>query len=271
MNVAFEYTSLLLLFPLGLRMLRKGIWRIAALCCVVLMLAASANSNHFALADSSQSHLDKLFTMVMLLETVAGVAFYVRSARSNRGGSFRSGAFSGFAHLILPLQQALPAYFLLVAFAPPFQVETSLVGKGRPFELLQAGGLLQVVLYILTAVLYSMACVEEKCVAAIATPVPTEEVPASDECVICLGSCENCEEGNELTDRWRRLRCGHQYHESCIFEWFKKSQKCPTCRRHVCEKGTTKWAEASSRVNEAATITEDSRARGTEMITRIEL
>merc|ERR1711865_430857 len=183
------------------------------------------------------------------------------------GGSYAWDAFTGFAHFMLPLQQALPAYFLLVAFAPPFQVEPSLVGKGRPFEMLQAGGLLQIVMYILTAVLYSMACVEEKCVAAIATPVPASEVPAADECVICLGSCETCEDGHEQTDRWRKLRCGHHFHETCIFEWFNKSQQCPTCRRHICEKGTTKWAEGAS----SAIVVEDVSAQGTEMVPRMEL
>ena len=37
--------------------------------------AASATRNHFALADKTLSHLDVLFTLVMLLEIVAGLAW----------------------------------------------------------------------------------------------------------------------------------------------------------------------------------------------------
>lgn len=238
-NVAMEVTAFLLLLPLGIRMLQKGLCRIAALAIVVMLLAASAKHNHFALADNTHSHLDQLFSLVMLLEMVAGVAFYVRSARGK--GGFVLDPFCGFAHFMLPLQQALPTYFLLVAFAAPFKVEPSLVGKGRPFELLQAGGLMQVVMYILAAVLYSMSCAEEKQVSAFAQLVPRSEVPSADECVICLGSCEACEDTDVLKENWRRLRCGHQFHEHCIFQWLKKAQQCPMCRRHICQKGTVKW------------------------------
>jgi hypothetical protein len=33
--------------------------------------------------------------------------------------------------------------------------------------------------------------------------------------------------------KWRRLRCGHQFHEECLFKWLKKAKKCPTCRCHM--------------------------------------
>jgi len=248
-NVAMEVTAFLLLLPLGIRMLQKGLCRILALSCIVLLLASSAMHNHFALADNTHSHLDQLFSLVMLLEMVAGIAFYVRSARGK--GGYVLDAFSGFAHFMLPLQQALPTYFLLVAFAAPFQVEPSLVGKGRPFELLQAGGLMQVAMYILAAVLYSMSCAEEKQVSLFAKLVPRGEAPAADECVICLGSCEACEDPEMLKSNWRQLRCGHQFHEHCIFEWLKKAQQCPMCRRHICEKGSVKWIGSVPRLEES--------------------
>jgi len=107
--VAMEGTAFLLLLPFGVRMLRKGFCRIGALVLVVMLLAAFAKFNHFALADSTHSHLDMLFSLVMLLEMVAGIAFYVRSARVKSGCALD--AFSGFAHFMLPLQQALPTYF----------------------------------------------------------------------------------------------------------------------------------------------------------------
>jgi len=104
---------------------------------------------------------------------------------------------------------------------------------------------MQVAMYVLAAVLYSMSCAEEKQVSLFAAPVPPSEIPAADECVICLGSCEACEDAEVLKHNWRRLNCGHQFHEHCIFEWLKKAQQCPMCRRHICEKGIAKWKGAS--------------------------
>lgn len=64
--------------------------------------------------------------------------------------------------------------------------------------------------------------------------VPRDQVPAGDDCVICLGSCEEgCSGGPKDSDCWRRLPCNHQFHEDCIFEWFRKSKNCPVCRRPV--------------------------------------
>lgn len=234
MNMALEITAFLLLLPLGLSVFRTGVWRIMGFQIAVGVLASAAMFNHFSLAGSKASHLDALFSMVMLLETAAAVAFYVRSTKVK--AYYALEAFSGFAHVFLPFQQALPAYFLAVAFAPAFQVEPSLVGKGYPFELLQAGGLLQIVMYLLAGVVYYMVCAEEKRVSSFAVPVASCDAPPADECVICLGSCESCELcDHRLKPRWRRLQCGHHFHEHCIFEWLKKAQRCPMCRRHVCK------------------------------------
>lgn len=64
--------------------------------------------------------------------------------------------------------------------------------------------------------------------------VPPSEAPEGDDCVICLGCCEEGRFGN-LTDLecWRRLPCGHKFHEGCIFEWLRKADQCPVCRRKV--------------------------------------
>jgi hypothetical protein len=88
------------------------------------------------------------------------------------------------------------------------------------------------------------------------TALPADELPPSDECVICLGCCEDdlkgvpgiqaCAVENALPDsdapksagshpRWLRLRCGHHFHEACIFEWLQKSKQCPVCRRKFNE------------------------------------
>ena len=42
-------------------------------------------------------------------------------------------------------------------------------------------------------------------------------------CVICL-------EGITTRDNIK-LDCGHYYHKSCLNEWFKKGEGCPTCRQ----------------------------------------
>jgi len=77
--------------------------------------------------------------------------------------------------------------------------------------------------------------------------VPPEDVPAGDECVICLGSCE--EDSGQLSasntskmlrlsghrPSWCRLRCGHHFHQNCIFEWLQKVQRCPVCRCELQE------------------------------------
>lgn len=106
-------------------------------------------------------------------------------------------------------------------------------------------------------------------VAEFAPVVPSSEAPDGDECVICLGSCEDdphtvrgvpglqhaysAEEGGcnsgkcSLSPRWRRLRCGHHFHETCIFEWLRKARQCPVCRRNLKEGGVGTWANARSR------------------------
>jgi len=105
--------------------------------------------------------------------------------------------------------------------------------------------------------------------AQFASAVPANEAPDGDECVICLGSCEDDpavaagvpglqqnsgvadEEGQcpcsassktctkSAAPHWRRLRCGHHFHEVCIFEWFRKSKQCPTCRSPLVEESST--------------------------------
>lgn len=98
-------------------------------------------------------------------------------------------------------------------------------------------------------------------VAEFATAVPPSEVPDGDECVICLGSCEDepdivsgvpglqrpasAEEGGctnlkcngSRAPRWRRLRCGHHFHETCIFAWLRKAKQCPVCRQDFSNRG----------------------------------
>mmetsp|Transcript_36340 Transcript_36340/g.58184 ORF Transcript_36340/g.58184 Transcript_36340/m.58184 type:complete len:587 (+) Transcript_36340:88-1848(+) len=34
---------------------------------------------------------------------------------------------------------------------------------------------------------------------------------------------------------WRRLKCGHRFHEQCLFQWLRKAKRCPLCRCHMRE------------------------------------
>jgi hypothetical protein len=46
-----------------------------------------------------------------------------------------------------------------------------------------------------------------------------------DKCAVCL--CK-------LDDKTCMLECGHKFHTTCIFTWFKKKPSCPMCRSKVC-------------------------------------
>jgi hypothetical protein len=49
-------------------------------------------------------------------------------------------------------------------------------------------------------------------------------LPPDSECVIC------CDHGSP-TSTWRRLRCGHVFHDACLMEWLETSAfTCPLCR-----------------------------------------
>jgi hypothetical protein len=237
-NMAAEVTASLLLLPLGYQVVLKGFRHLVLVLFLVMIMLGLAGSNHFALAGPHNDHLDVLFSFIVLLEVMASAAFLFRSGYMGTGHT--KVAFAGFAHFLLPLQQAMPTYFLLVAFAPPFPSEPSLVGNGRPFEVLQSAGLAQVAMYIFAGCLFYLSCVAEEKLSTFAIPVLASEAPPADECVICLGSCEDrvC-----AKPQWRRLRCGHTFHEHCIMEWLSKAHRCPTCRGHVREKGRSDWKQ----------------------------
>lgn len=68
-----------------------------------------------------------------------------------------------------------------------------------------------------------------------ARPLKDEDTPEACECVVCLGSREEELSSCKAKLPWCQLRCGHAFHQDCIFEWLRKSQRCPICRRHVVE------------------------------------
>mmetsp|Transcript_96783 Transcript_96783/g.153205 ORF Transcript_96783/g.153205 Transcript_96783/m.153205 type:complete len:620 (+) Transcript_96783:70-1929(+) len=97
-------------------------------------------------------------------------------------------------------------------------------------------------------------------VSAFTTAISGDHIPDGDECVICLGSCDDDPEVNAgipglqalsqcgakehlgmKHPRWLRLRCGHHFHATCIFEWLQKTKQCPVCRRHLKDKNPGQW------------------------------
>eukprot|EP00418_Pyrodinium_bahamense_P087841 CAMPEP_0179051712 /NCGR_PEP_ID=MMETSP0796-20121207/21385_1 /TAXON_ID=73915 /ORGANISM="Pyrodinium bahamense, Strain pbaha01" /LENGTH=347 /DNA_ID=CAMNT_0020748259 /DNA_START=74 /DNA_END=1117 /DNA_ORIENTATION=- len=118
----------------------------------LVVLAWLAGTNHLALADPGDGHLDVLFSLQELLELAASVTF-LANAIAPAASQGSPGAFAAFAHVMLPLQQVLPAYFLLASWGgAPLEELPALVGAGRPFKMLQLAGLAQVGLYAVAGV-----------------------------------------------------------------------------------------------------------------------
>jgi len=68
-----------------------------------------------------------------------------------------------------------------------------------------------------------------------AQPLKDVDTPEACECVVCLGSREEELSSCKARPPWCKLRCGHAFHQDCIFEWLQKAQRCPICRCHVIE------------------------------------
>ncbi|CAE7732441.1 dbp9 [Symbiodinium pilosum] len=127
-------------------------------------MALWAASRHYLNLSGSEpggdfSH-DKLFILAHCLEFFAAMAFLAQSVRCVVGVSESQGRtlgprrspWDGFVYLILAIQQALPAYYFLTAFAP----SQSLVGQGRPFCVLIMANLLQLA-FLLCALAFYLA------------------------------------------------------------------------------------------------------------------
>jgi len=112
--------------------------------------------HHLNLANPGQGFLDVLFSLEQLFEFLGATAFLTSAiaAVAEGEGAPPLGAPAALLHCLLPLQQLLSAYFMLTAWgAAPFQVVPELVGAGRPFEILQTCGVVQVGMYLLAGVL----------------------------------------------------------------------------------------------------------------------
>lgn len=140
---------------------------LAAVAAAVVLAVRAAWTNHLALGGPEEAYLDVLFSLGEALELAAAAAFLVRVLCSAGREGSRS-AFAAFAHVLLPAQQLLSAYFMLTAWGgAPLEEVPALVGAGRPFELLQLGGAAQVGSYVVagTAQLVFASALEKEAAA----------------------------------------------------------------------------------------------------------
>eukprot|EP00933_Yihiella_yeosuensis_P062710 TRINITY_DN6568_c1_g2_i1.p1 TRINITY_DN6568_c1_g2~~TRINITY_DN6568_c1_g2_i1.p1 ORF type:complete len:649 (-),score=97.73 TRINITY_DN6568_c1_g2_i1:132-2078(-) len=81
------------------------------------------------------------------------------------------------------------------------------------------------------------------------TKIDASDAPEASDCVICLGaheegstfsSCSCLLLGSKRRPKWCKLKCGHSFHEDCIFEWIWKARSCPVCRSDILENPKSK-------------------------------
>lgn len=59
--------------------------------------------------------------------------------------------------------------------------------------------------------------------------LPSRLVTTDDEkCAICLVPNENLE-----GQKFLKLPCNHEFHDSCILPWLEKTNSCPMCRQEM--------------------------------------
>lgn len=158
LNMAFEVASLVALAAFSWRCLYSGVFKITSVVPVLLSVAASsvmAKLHHLALALPNMVSLDVLFGMTQFLEFFAALAFFWRTSRV----APVQGGFSSLLHVILPVQQFLPVYFMLIAWgSQPLEEIQALVGAGKPLEVMQVLGAAQVGLYLISGAVHVASC-----------------------------------------------------------------------------------------------------------------
>lgn len=117
-----------------------------------MCLAAGVASRH-EIQITENSTMNAVFVMAQLIDVLAAGAHLVHTMKTNGGP--RGGATS-FVHFLLPLQQALCAYFFLEGF----EEIPELVVSGRPFQVLQIATSVSLGMYLMATVLHVVLCVE---------------------------------------------------------------------------------------------------------------
>lgn len=152
--VIFEVLALFLLILLSHTMIYQAARSHAILAAGALLSLVVARQHQFNLADDA--HLDFLFSMALLLELPAALSFLARSCMDAITCTRTTTAHTlwNFTHLMLPVQQGLSLYFLLVGLADPLETPKAIMRVGHPFHCMWVAGAAQVALYFLAATVY---------------------------------------------------------------------------------------------------------------------
>lgn len=148
----FEHAALV---PLTALVFCTGKWNLKAafLTSVAIAIGASIAWYHqFRLADDI--YADAAFIFIHCLEMLAAVAHLIQA------GNVATACGGCIVALGLPAQQVFSAYYFLEAF----EAMPSLVGAGRPFEVLWITGTSQLGIFLLSGAVY-LACLTEGMVA----------------------------------------------------------------------------------------------------------
>jgi len=150
-NYGFELVAFPFLLTMSRGMLRQGLYRQVLFVFSAILACGAAWCNRFSLAGHGFEYMDMLFSLSHCFELLAAATFLARTVVL---GSESANAFTSFAHVLLPVQQSFSMYFLLTAFALPLENVPELVGAGRPFEVYEIAGVVQVGMYLFAAVMY---------------------------------------------------------------------------------------------------------------------
>lgn len=142
-----------------LAILSRGVCKKAVLTSVITLAVAAriASRNHLTLGDEDTT-ADALFIFAHIAELLAAFAYLSRTLVLDIDQISRGKGIVAlqFAHLIMPFQQCLAAYY----FVQAFEYAPELVGAGHPFEILRLGGVAQLGVFAGAAVLYIAECLE---------------------------------------------------------------------------------------------------------------
>jgi len=130
-----------------LLLLSRGTLQKTGVSLAVVLAATAAFASRNALNLAEDNNLDTLFILAHTLDVLAALAFVLRSAFLERG---TLDASANFTSLLMPLQQALAAYYFLKAFEPT----VALIGAGLPFHVLQFGNVAAFGMYLGAALLH---------------------------------------------------------------------------------------------------------------------
>jgi len=149
--------------PILLRLSWKTLQRAPLTLGAAFALTAwFAYRNHLSLAGDIVA--DGLFLAAHCLDILSAFAFLARTVLISHSDQ---DVCIGFAHLLMPLQQALPAYYFLQAF----DYGPELVGAGSPFQVLQYGNVAAWGAYLAASALFFAEVCFRSPSAATAAPV----------------------------------------------------------------------------------------------------